>query len=250
MLQVRYRNEEDILIFLIPPYSDLQRNILYLGAHAFSVYVQCKMQVTTSEISYIQAFAGRPGRGSSCLFPKYWRPLIILLGACKHKTFKARRIYQKAVTEEKTKAVQPKKSNFAHLDAGSILQINATIIAGLLILVSISGSVLPSSTFEVSPPTSTNQTAIQLYEADKAFSQAGQAVDIWGKWEIAFSAMTPFVFSSILALLSNGKSASICIMIAGFIWLLIFFGIIVFTNQNHALNQLNQAIEKYNQIKH
>lgn len=145
-------------------------------------------------------------------------------------------------------SIQPRIGPFVDIETSSVLQINATVIAGLLILFSISGSLLPSSAFEVSPPTSNNQTEIMQHEADKALSHAGLSVDRYGVFAIAFVVLIPFVVSSISTLFVQGKQTSIIFMIAGFAWLIIVLGIVVISNQNAALSQFKEAIDKYNTI--
>jgi hypothetical protein len=154
------------------------------------------------------------------------------------------------LTEEADIPKPPKKFLLADIDHASILQINATVIAGLLILLTIGGSILPSTTLDINPPLSTNQTEIMRYQAEKALSQASSSVEIWGKLAITFSVAFPFILSSILALFSNLKGASVGLMVAGFMWLMVVLVIVVVSNEYHALSQLRDASEKFNHIPH
>jgi lipopolysaccharide export LptBFGC system permease protein LptF len=154
------------------------------------------------------------------------------------------------LTEETSVPKDKKEIKFVHLEPATILQINATIIAGLLILLTIGGSLLPSTTIDVNPTASGNQTVVKQYEADKALAQANLSIEEWTKLAITFSVVFPFILSSVFALLLNSKGKSIALMVVGYLWLMGVLVFLVSSNEYHALMQVKDAGEKFSQIPH
>jgi hypothetical protein len=127
------------------------------------------------------------------------------------------------------------------LESKEILQINVTVIAGALILLSISSSLLPVSTFQPSPPINNSEAEQMRYQAELELVEANVAINKYGITTVALGVILPFALSSFVALFTRGKAVAIFLMWLGFASLMTVLVYAFVLNQNHAFDQFREA---------